>query len=102
MSVIVEVPGHGEVEFPDGMSDEEMSDAIRKNFMLTTPKKASPSMVGKLAKGLVMGGPVGLAAQRSSSSGSAAAPAEGPCEGSPRSGLFPMKQRSIAASPIPE
>lgn len=62
MSVIVEVPGHGEVEFPDGMSDEEMSDAIRKNFMLPTPKKASPSMVGKLAKGLVMGGPVGLAA----------------------------------------
>lgn len=40
MTVIVEVPGHGEVEFPDGMSEEEMGAAIRKNFML--PQKQAP------------------------------------------------------------
>lgn len=40
MTVIVEVPGHGEVEFPDGMSDAEMEAAIRKNFML--PAKEAP------------------------------------------------------------
>jgi hypothetical protein len=33
-SVIISVPGHGEVEFPAGMTDEEMASAIRKNFML--------------------------------------------------------------------
>lgn len=40
MTVIVEVPGHGEVEFPDGMSDQEMEAAIRRNFML--PPKQQP------------------------------------------------------------
>lgn len=40
MTVIVEVPGHGEVEFPDGMSEAEMEAAIRKNFML--PPKQQP------------------------------------------------------------
>lgn len=73
MSVIVEVPGHGEVEFPDGMSDEEMEKAIRKNFML--PPKAQPRVVmdespsyvdrlkrmgGAAAVGLLRGGPAGL------------------------------------------
>lgn len=47
MTVIVEVPGHGEVEFPDGMSDEEMAAAIRKNFMLPSPAKPSPKMEAK-------------------------------------------------------
>lgn len=40
MTVIVEVPGHGEVEFPDGMSEQEMEAAIRRNFML--PPKEAP------------------------------------------------------------
>jgi hypothetical protein len=75
MSVIVEVPGHGEVEFPDGMSEQEMEAAIRKNFMLP-PKEAakapkmdqSPSMIDRMkrtgmaaAKGLLQAGPVGAA-----------------------------------------
>src|SRR5688572_21513353 len=69
MSVIVEVPGHGEVEFPDGMSDEEMETAIRRNFMLPQ-KKTAPKMeptllnrMGKIGqagvKGLITGGPLG-------------------------------------------
>jgi hypothetical protein len=69
MSVIVEVPGHGEVEFPDGMSDEEMSAAIRKNFMLSTPEKPKQTMGGRVAQtgasvlqGLMRGGPLGAAA----------------------------------------
>lgn len=32
MPVIVEVPGVGELEFPDGMTDDEMSSAILSNF----------------------------------------------------------------------
>jgi hypothetical protein len=69
MSVIVEVPGHGEVEFPDGMSDEEMSAAIRKNFMLAAPEKPKQTMGGRVAQtgasvlqGLMRGGPLGAAA----------------------------------------
>lgn len=64
MSVIVEVPGHGEVEFPDGMSDAEMEAAIRRNFML--PQKQQPSrmarMGGAAMKGLLTGGPMGMIA----------------------------------------
>jgi hypothetical protein len=50
MSVIVEVPGHGEVEFPDGMSDEEMASAIRKNFMLAAPEKPKVEMKRPMTK----------------------------------------------------
>lgn len=63
MSVVIEVPGHGEVEFPDGMSDAEMEAAIRKNFML--PPKNSPKMEQSPAMGIARGfmqmGPVGAA-----------------------------------------
>ena len=69
MTVIVEVPGHGEVEFPDGMSDAEMEAAIRKNFML--PPKQAPKVEMKqpsrlergltaAGRGLMTGGPMGM------------------------------------------
>jgi Rod binding domain-containing protein len=44
MTIIVEVPGHGEVEFPDGTSDEEIKKAIHRNFMLPEPKAAAKEM----------------------------------------------------------
>jgi hypothetical protein len=44
MSVVIEVPGHGPVEFPDGMSDDEMAAAIRKNFMIAAPEKPKVEM----------------------------------------------------------
>jgi hypothetical protein len=64
MTVIVEVPGHGEVEFPDGMSDADMEAAIRKNFMMAQkepPKQQSNLQRGLMApiRGLVSGGPLG-------------------------------------------
>ena len=69
MTVIVEVPGHGEVEFPDGMSDAEMEAAIRKNFMLPAKEKPKATFASGLAetgkaaaKGFQAGGPVGMAA----------------------------------------
>lgn len=69
MSVIVEVPGHGEVEFPDGMSDADMESAIRKNFMIQTKAPESPSFLSRLgnvgaagAKALMRGGPIAAAA----------------------------------------
>lgn len=34
MGQLIEVPGHGQVEFPDGMSDEQIGLAIRKNMMV--------------------------------------------------------------------
>lgn len=40
MPTIVEVPGHGEVEFPDGMSDEQISTAIRTSM---APAAAAPA-----------------------------------------------------------
>jgi hypothetical protein len=52
VSVIVEVPGHGEVEFPDGMSDADMDAAIRKNFMLAPKEQQKPSFAENLAGGL--------------------------------------------------
>lgn len=63
MSVIIEVPGHGEVEFPDGMSDADMEAAIRKNFMMPEKQKPSRAMqVGtNLMRGLMTGGPLGAA-----------------------------------------
>jgi hypothetical protein len=50
MSVVIDVPGHGPVEFPDGMSDEEMAAAIRKNFMVPVPEKPKVEMKRKLTK----------------------------------------------------
>ena len=61
MSVIVEVPGHGEVEFPDGMSDAEMETAIRKNFMLPA-RETKPQLIDTLRKVTDLT-PFGLAAK---------------------------------------
>lgn len=38
MPQIIDVPGHGQVEFPDGMSDQDITSAIQKNL---SPPKAS-------------------------------------------------------------
>lgn len=50
MTTIVDVPGVGDVEFPDGMSDEQISAAIRKNM---APLKPVPSMAAKLGSAAV-------------------------------------------------
>lgn len=39
----IEVPGHGIVEFPDGMSDEQISAAIKKNMLVG--QKSMPPVV---------------------------------------------------------
>ena len=58
MTQIVEVPGHGPVEFPDNMSDEQIAAAIKKNLMV--PKNA-PSIGQRIVKG--MKDPVDASAQ---------------------------------------
>lgn len=40
MPQIIEVPGYGEVEFPDNMSDEQISAAIQQNIVKTQPQVA--------------------------------------------------------------
>lgn len=42
MPTIVEVPGIGQVEFPDGMSDDDIAKAIKKNTMIGKPEKGAP------------------------------------------------------------
>jgi len=39
MPQIIEVPGYGEVEFPDGMSDDQISSAIQQNIMKQPQQK---------------------------------------------------------------
>lgn len=43
---IVEVPGHGDVEFPDDMSDEQIAAAIKKN-LTPTSRASDPSLYSK-------------------------------------------------------
>jgi hypothetical protein len=43
---VVEVPGMGDVEFPDDMTDEQISAAIRKNLQPSAPPVSGPSMGG--------------------------------------------------------
>lgn len=62
MTVIVEVPGHGEVEFPDGMSDADMEAAIRKNFMMP-PKEQPKRSFGEKLKMVTDLTPFGMAAK---------------------------------------
>lgn len=60
MSTIVDVPGHGEVEFPDSMKDEEIVAAIKK---LSGPAGAPPRQVGKaeaLLRGVTQGATLGF------------------------------------------
>ena len=44
MPQIIEVPGHGQVEFPDGMSDEQISSAIKKNMLVGTGNIPKPEI----------------------------------------------------------
>lgn len=48
MPQIIEVPGQGAVEFPDGMSDEQIVAAIKRNSM--QPKR-EPSMLDSIKQG---------------------------------------------------
>lgn len=47
---IIEVPGHGQVEFPDDMSDDQIVAAIKKNAL--GYKKESPSNLERFTQGL--------------------------------------------------
>ena len=38
MPQIIEVPGYGDVEFPDGMTDDQISSAIQQNMMQAQPQ----------------------------------------------------------------
>lgn len=40
MTQIIEVPGYGEVEFPDNMSDAQISQAIQQNIIKETPQQS--------------------------------------------------------------
>lgn len=68
MAQIIEVPGMGPVEFPDGMSDADIVAAIKKQpGAPSAPKQETPSdnvlrMGASALRGLVTGGPIGLAA----------------------------------------
>ena len=46
MPQIIEVPGMGQVSFPDGMTDADISTAIQRNL----PRSAPPSAVGLMAQ----------------------------------------------------
>lgn len=48
MVQIVEIDGVGEIEFPDGMSREEMTAAIHENFPETRPEPEPPSMLDRI------------------------------------------------------
>lgn len=64
MPKIIEVPGHGNIEFPDSMSDAQISQAIQTNILKQPPAKLSagdvatqavtnlPSSFANLAKGV--------------------------------------------------
>lgn len=65
MGQLIEVPGHGVVEFPDGMTDEQISAAIKKNMMV--PKAEKPTRMETLKDAVLnsrhaplMGGPMGM------------------------------------------
>ena len=43
MGQLVEVPGHGQVEFPDGMNDSDIATAIKNNMMRTPVGAPTPA-----------------------------------------------------------
>lgn len=57
MPQIIEVPGHGQVEFPDGMSDEDIVAAIQKNSAPAAPAAPAerPASAGDIALGSIPG-----------------------------------------------
>lgn len=52
MPKVVEVPGVGNVEFPDSMSDDQISAAIRKTLGSPPPSLSTPKTVGGFASNL--------------------------------------------------
>jgi hypothetical protein len=50
MPQIIEVPGHGQVEFPDGMSDADIASAIQKNMAPSAPKQTMGEKIMGAAK----------------------------------------------------
>lgn len=55
MPQIVEVPGHGQVEFPDGMSDEQIASAIKANIMQSGNPEASTDILPEVGRVLDKG-----------------------------------------------
>lgn len=51
MTQIVEVPGFGDVEFPDDMSDEQIAAAIKQNMAPTAPAQSAPVDINTLPPG---------------------------------------------------
>jgi len=54
MPQIIEVPGYGDVEFPDGMTDDQISSAIQQNMMQSqvapqAPQRTLPQELGRQA-----------------------------------------------------
>ena len=41
---LIDVPGHGTVEFPDSMSNDQIEAAIQKN-MVATPSHVTPEFI---------------------------------------------------------
>lgn len=56
MPQIIEVPGHGQVEFPDGMDDDQIAAAIKKSMLV--PKK--PTVMQDIMTGITKSSPVGV------------------------------------------
>lgn len=52
---VIEVPGHGEVEFPDEMSDQAISAAIQKNIIKTPPKSDYGDILGSPTEQVLAG-----------------------------------------------
>lgn len=81
----IEVPGEGIIEFPDGMTDDQISQAIRQNF----PNLGAPSQPA--APDPVQTTPP----ERAGASGTWGDPASGTWEDAPK------EKRSYAASEVP-
>lgn len=52
---IVEVPGHGDVEFPDDMSDDQIAAAIKKNMAVAAPPAKPTTSSGRPAPTSTLG-----------------------------------------------
>lgn len=62
MTQIIEVPGQGPVEFPDGMSDAEITAVIKKNLLVAPQKPSMLQRLGTAAAQGATGGPLGVVA----------------------------------------
>lgn len=60
MAQQIEVPGMGVVEFPDGMSDAQITAAIQKNLQPEAPPVNLPKEIGKVADKSLRGGLLAL------------------------------------------